>query len=114
MTVVTDKSSHGRGTRPPWWPLAVSACALAISIYLLRRPPPAEDPFTIHRIGWGLSAWVPMACLVAYRLRVRKLSRRGDFTTTSVGGRPVVIASVAGVLVGLWHGYFVALWWVSG
>ncbi|WP_143230342.1 hypothetical protein [Actinosynnema sp. ALI-1.44] len=68
----------------------------------------------IHVLGWVAGTWIPMICLVLHRLRVRALSGRPDFSTTSFSNGPVVGAAVAGWLAGLGHGYYLATWWVSG
>nr|WP_157529350.1 hypothetical protein [Kibdelosporangium sp. MJ126-NF4]CTQ90123.1 hypothetical protein [Kibdelosporangium sp. MJ126-NF4] len=66
-----------------------------------------------HVLGWAAGTWIPMICLVLYRLRVRSLSRRADFTTTAFSNGPVALAAVAGWLLGLGHGYYLATLWVS-
>jgi len=63
-----------------------------------------------HSIGWAAGALVPMASLVWYRLRVRTLRARDDFSFTLIGSRLIVGAAVAGLGIGIYHGWFVANW----
>lgn len=86
--------------------LGVLASA-ALALFWRSAPSSLLSP---HSIGWAAGAVLPMFSLVCYRWRVRALRGRDDFSFTPLGGRLVIVAAVIGVIIGVYHGRFVADW----
>lgn len=109
----TFVGERGRGSHPPQWPLVLSLLGVLVSVLLAFVWQVWTSPVSQHGIGWLAGALLPMASLVLYRLLVRKLRTRPDFSFTRLGNRAMVGTALVGVGVGAYHGWFVASWLAS-
>jgi hypothetical protein len=102
------------GSRPPSWPLVVSLAGVATSVALaVLGDTMLSSPVLRNGIGWAAGALVPMVSLVRYRLRVRKLRTRTDYSFTRWANRAVTLTTAFGIVIGIWHGWYLASWLAS-
>lgn len=109
----TFAGTRRAGSRPPGWPLVLSLLGVLVSVLLAFVWQASTSPVLQHGAGWVAGAFLPMTSLVCYRLMVRKRRTRPDFSFTRLGNRAIVGLALAGVVVGAYHGRFVALWLAS-
>jgi hypothetical protein len=91
----------------------LSAIFLACSSVLAARNPFAWSLVTLHIVGWACGALAPMVLLVLFRLRVRALLTRPDYTFRRFAGVLITSLAVLGVAIGAYHGWYVASWFAS-
>jgi hypothetical protein len=102
---------YGTGSRPPTWPLVLSVVGVAAAAVLAFVGQPTTVPSAAwYGVGWAAGALVPMASVVSYRLRLRTLSTRPDFSYTRRTNRAIIWIVALGTVVGAFHGYHFALW----
>ncbi|MFD9700840.1 hypothetical protein [Lentzea sp. NPDC059081] len=113
MTSAVVADSYGTGTSPPRWPLLLSVVVLFLATFLGFVAWNSSQAWLYDGVGWFGATWISEGSFIAYRLVDRRRRARPDYVTNSVEKPLFGVVTVLCLLVGVWHAYWLALWWAS-